>query len=206
MRKRFLFCISLLLLTAVACEKETERMEDYVADFATVVRENDAVKFLLDNNRLLTPSPPSDYTGKDGQRVVISYTPLQGDSVKIRQVGAIFTDGIRPDGYPERWAHDPVKIQSIWVGGGYLNMILEVEYHSKSHVIALLRDPSSETNDLYFSHSRADDPAGYPKKMYASFRLSELRTAGHEEEAVPFRLIIYTDEGLRTMEFVLPSE
>ena len=192
--------VALLLLPAAGCEKEPKRLDDYFVDFATVKKEGAGYRFLLDNGRLLIPKE-TDYTGNEGQRVILNYVPRQGDTVKINYITDIFTGVVQSDGFPERYVKDPVKIQSIWVGGDYLNMIIEVEYHSKPHKVALFRDLSSPTVDLWFSHSRENDPPGYPQMMYASFLLSSLRT--QNGVSTPFRVFIRTRDGLRDMQFIL---
>ena len=192
--------VALLLLPAAGCEKEPKRLDDYFVDFATVKKEGAGYRFLLDNGRLLIPKE-TDYTGNEGQRVILNYVPWQGDTVKINYITDIFTGVVQSDGFPERYVKDPVKIQSIWVGGDYLNMIIEVEYHSKPHKVALFRDLSSPTVDLWFSHSRENDPPGYPQMMYASFLLSSLRT--QNGVSTPFRVFIRTRDGLRDMQFIL---
>ena len=192
--------VALLLLPAAGCEKEPKRLDDYFVNFATVKKEGAGYRFLLDNGRLLIPKE-TDYTGNEGQRVILNYVPWQGDTVKINYITDIFTGVVQSDGFPERYVKDPVKIQSIWVGGDYLNMIIEVEYHSKPHKVALFRDLSSPTVDLWFSHSRENDPPGYPQMMYASFLLSSLRT--QNGVSTPFRVFIRTRDGLRDMQFIL---
>ncbi|MEN6588586.1 MAG: NigD-like C-terminal domain-containing protein [Proteiniphilum sp.] len=192
--------IALLLLPAAGCEKEPKRLDDYFVEFATVKKEAAGYRFQLDNGRLLIPRE-TDYTGNEGQRVILNYIPWQGDTVKINYISDIFTGVVQSDGFPGKYVNDPVKIQSVWVGGDYLNMIIEVEYHSKPHKVALFRDLSSPTVDLWFSHSREDDPPGYPQMMYASFLLSSLRT--QNGVSIPFRVFIRTYEGQREMQFIL---
>lgn len=177
-------------------------MDDYFLEFATVLKTGTSTAFQLDNQRILIPKELKDYTGNGGQRVILNYTPLNGDTVKVNNVNNIFTGAVQDQGFPQQWAKDPVKIQSVWVGGSYLNMIIEVEFHSKPHAIALLKDTASPSTDLYFSHSRNGDPAGYPQKMYASFSLAGLRPAG-STAPVPFRLFINTYGGMRQFQMEL---
>lgn len=195
--------LSFLFFLTAGCEKEPERMDDYLVDFATLVKEGTAYRFRLDNNRVLIPKEVTDYSGNNGQRVILNYVPLKGDSIRIRSISDIFTDSIQTDGFPERYSNDPVKILSVWVGGGYLNMILEMEYHSVAHRAALFSDPSSPSVDLWFSHSRENDPRGYPQKLYASFSLHSLHTATNNA-AIPFRLFIHTYTGIRELHLELP--
>lgn len=174
-------------------------MDNYLVNFATVLKEGDSYRFQLDNQKTLIPKEVKDYTGKTGQRVVLNYVPLKGDTIKIRSISDIFTHAVQVEGYPEKLVQDPVKIQSVWVSGDYLNMILEIEYHSKPHTVALLRNIASPTADLYFSHSRNDDPPGYRQMLYASFLLTQLKTSG----TVPFRLFINTYDGIREFQMEL---
>ncbi|MDD3074918.1 MAG: NigD-like C-terminal domain-containing protein [Proteiniphilum sp.] len=190
----------LVVLLLTSCEAEPERLDDYFLEFATVKWDGGECLFRLDNGRLLIPQS-TDYTGKEGQRVVLSYTPLQGDTVKINRVSEIFTAPLLTEGFPNKLAKEPVKIQSIWVGGDYLNMIIETEYHSKPHKVALFQDTTSSTIDLHFSHSRESDPPGYPQVMYCSFLLESLRTKN--EDFIPFRLFIHTYDGLREIPYTL---
>lgn len=174
-------------------------MDSYLVNFATVLNEGASYRFQLDNEKILIPKEVKDYSGKNGQRVVLNYVPLNGDTIKIRSISDIFTGYIQSEGYPEKLLQDPVKIQSIWVGGDYLNMILEIEYHSKAHPVALFKNNDSPTVDLYFSHSRGEDPSGYRQMLYASFLLTQIKTSG----TVPFRLFINTYDGVREFQMEL---
>ncbi|WP_298653612.1 NigD-like C-terminal domain-containing protein [uncultured Proteiniphilum sp.] len=194
--------IFLLLLLLSACEKDPERMDNYLVEFATVEKENSTYRFRLDNGRLLIPEETKNYSGEEGQRVILNYVPLEGDAIRINFMTNIFTDTVQPDGFPARYSDDPLKIQSVWIGGDYLNLIIETEYHNVPHSIALLRDLSSTSLDLYISHSANDDPPGYPKMMYASFLLASLRDQTGASPG-PFRLFINTYTGMRTFELEL---
>jgi hypothetical protein len=201
-REIFVLLASALFFFASGCEKGTDRLDDYLVEFATVLKENTSYRFRLDNGRILIPEEAGNFTGNDGQRVILNYVPLKGDNIKINTISPIFTGEIQPDGFPEKYENDPVKIQSVWIGGDYLNMIVEIEYHSTAHRVALLRDPLSPTTDVYFSHSRNNDPPGYPQTMYASFSLHSLRTQANGS-AVPFRLFINTRTGMREFQMIL---
>lgn len=170
-------------------------MESYLINFATVLKNETSYSFQLDNKKNLIPKELKNYSGKEGQRVLLNYTLLSSDTIKVRSISDIFTASIQTKGFPENLKQDPVNIQSIWVDGNYLNMILEVEYHSKSHTAGLYRNNASPTVDLHFSYSRNDDPRGSSKLFYASFLLTSLKDT--ETSSVPFRLLINTHEGIR---------
>ncbi len=202
--KRKLFIATLIIgfFLAVGCEKEDERIDNFLVDFATVFVSNRRIFFQLDNQRILIPKG-LNYSGESGQRVILNYTPLRGDTVKVNDVANIFTGGIQTPGFFQQPSKDPVKIQSVWVGGDYLNMIFETEYHSVQHLIGLfIMDPSSTPRELYFSHSRNNDTPGYPQTFYVSFSIKGLRYPG-SSDPVPFRLFINTYAGMREIDLTL---
>ena len=203
MRRSMILTPALMLFMLLPrCSEEPERLDDYLVDFATRIATDEGCRYRLDNSRLLIPRKGDGCSGNDRQRVILNYSFLNGDTIRVNAVNDIFTDGIRTDGFPEQYATDPVIIQSIWTGGGYLNMIIETEYHSRPHKVALFRDINSETVDLWFSHSREGDPPGYRKKMYASFSLDAL-SEKDDPQPIAFRLFIHTDSGVRTFHFTL---
>ena len=195
-----LFLISLSLLQS--CEKEGKRLDDYWVNFATVVKSNTEVTFQLDNNKVLIPKELKDYKGDIGQRVLLNYSFLRGDTIKVNSVSNILTGNIKLTGYPEQQFTDPVNIQSIWVSGNYLNMILEIDYNKTAHSVALFKKPSLTENALYFSHSTNGDAAGAPVLMYLSFSLDNLRVSGNEHP-IPFTVYINTHSGLKTFQLIL---
>lgn len=199
---KFIATFIIIVFFTTGCEKDVERLDDYFMNFATVIIFDQTLAFQLDNQRLLIPQELKDYTGITGQRTILTYTPLTGDTIKVNDVVDIFTGTLQTRSFPEWFVQDPVKIQSVWVGGNYLNMIFETEYFREPHTIALFRDRDSSTIDLYFSHSRNNDPPGYPQTFYASFLISNLR-AGGISDPIPFRLFINTYEGMRELQRVL---
>ncbi|MFA5649651.1 MAG: NigD-like C-terminal domain-containing protein [Proteiniphilum sp.] len=199
--RRATFVFLVLFFLVPGCEKDPGRMDDYLVEFATLIKEGDVYHFRLDNGQVLIAGKVENMDSDDGQRVILNYVPLTGDSIRVNYASPIFTASIETEGYPERYSNDPVKLQSAWVGGDYLNLIMEVEYHSKSHSLALFRDNSSASIDLYISHSRNDDPPGYPQVMYSSFLITGLREGG--ASPTPFRLFINTHTGLRVLELEL---
>lgn len=204
--KTFQYVISIVIIlyffTLTGCNNELERLEDYLVEFATVIKQGTNYIFKLDNGTILTPAGSVNFNGDTGDRVILNWIPTNDNIVNINRVSAIYTGNIQNEGYPNLYVNDPVKIQSIWVGGEYLNMILEIEYHSIQHSIGVLRDMESQSTDLYFAHSSNNDPKGYPQIMYASFLISSLRNTNNTTE-MPFNLYINTDKGIRHFQLTL---
>ncbi len=197
----FTLLVILSLTLIQGCDKKPERMDDFLAEFATVIKQGDTYRFKLDNGKVLSPIEVKDFHGSDGDRVILYCTPLNGDKIEIKNITPVFSGDVLFEGYPENYKNDPLKIISVWVEGDYLNLILEIEYHSTPHTIALYKDTSTEGTDLYLSHSMNNDPPGYFQIMYASFRLSKLKSLNETE--VPFRLFIYSNKELRQFNFTL---
>ncbi len=198
MKWDYVACLTVIFLVASACGKEPERIDNFFVEFATVVKPADRITFQRDNFKTLIPVELKDYSGKNGQRVILNYTPLRGDTVKINSVTDIFTGAIQESDAVADLIKDPVKIQSVWVGGNYLNLILEIEHFDKTHVIGLFRDTQSSAIDLHFSHSKENDPPGYTQKFYASFLLSAIKSPN--ASPTPFRFHIRTHTGVRVFE------
>jgi hypothetical protein len=209
MRNRLIitFFIAVLLVFVSGCDNESARMDDFKVDFATVLRSSASLTnhtpfhLQLDNGQILTPVNRHDYAGGHGQRVIINYTPLGENEIRIRAISDIFTGNIRTEGFSEQLVQEPVRIQSVWVGGEHLNMILEVQRHSVPHSVALFRDPDSPSIDLHFSYSRNNDPSGSLRMLHLSFRLGTLREEA--DAPIPFRLFINTHSGMREFDMVL---
>ena len=201
MRDRLAFLVAILLFLFTSCEEELPRMDDFKVDFATVLVETENVRFRLDNGQILTPiNPEAHPNARNGQRVIINYTPLENNRIRIRAVTNIFYGAILSTDSPAQIRQDPVRIQSVWVGGNYLNMILEVQFHTVPHSIALYRDTASSSVNLHLGYSRNEDPPGTTRMLHASFSLNSLREG---DSLVPFQLFINTHGGMRKFEMVL---
>ena len=194
--------ITIFLFTLIGCDKEFERIDNYLVDFATVLKEGSNFIFQLDDGTLLTPQGSLNLNADTGDRVLLNWVPSNDNIVKINRATPIFTGKIQNEGYPSQYKNHPIKIQSVWVSGIYLNMIFEIEYHSAPHSIAILRDMESQTVDLYFAHTTNNDPKGYPQIMYASFLLSSILDTNNTTETL-FNLYINTNDGIRTYQFTL---
>lgn len=159
----FLFC---------KCQEEETRLSDYYVDFATTVIDNSQLIFQLDNGEKLLPQNATNVELKHDTRVILSYTPLENNHIHIRNVRPIFMGAIT-DGLPNKTAKSPIKIISRWISGPYLNIRLEVDYHSQPHTAKLYRDTLATTPTLYFNYARDEDPPGAPVVTLLSFKLED---------------------------------
>jgi hypothetical protein len=184
----------IILLFFPACGKKEIRLDNFLVEFATVIKKDSSLTFQLDNNTVLTPQSPPTIKLENGNRVIINYIPLEKGVIKLNSVRPIFLDTIKEEGYPDKVKTSPIKIISVWVSGKYLNMSFHVDYHSKPHITGLFKDTEAAKPTLYFSYSRGEDPPGAPTLTYLSFNLESLK----EKE---FTIHINTYDGFR--EFLL---
>ena len=174
-------------------------MVDFKVDFATVINQPQ-LRFQFDNGQIFTPVNPEAYQGATGQRVIMNYTPRENNTLYINSIANIHTDVIRTEGFSESIAIEPLRIQSVWVGGNHLNMILEILHHSAPHTVRLFQNTDANDIELHFSYSRNQDPVGTSRILHLSFLLSSLR--GEADPPVPFRLFINTHDRMREFEMV----
>lgn len=172
-------------------------MDDFWVELATVINAQNHIVFKVDNGQKLIAKPPKKFDADNGQRVLLNFTYLIADTIKINAVSIIHTADVVPISHIGDMPKDPVVIQSIWLGGDHLNIIFEYEFNSITHEIDLFYDinDTAEVN-LYFMHNRKGDTPGYMKKAYASFNLSALKNNLHKD--TPIRVHVNTKNGEKT--------
>ena len=201
MRFRYAAYLVLVFITAIGCDKESDkRMDDFILDFATIDNISGKTYFVLDNYRVLIPTAEPSKSWPMGQRVILNYSILNSNTIKVNSVSEIYTGKIKVRDDVDNISNDPIKVQSVWVGGDHLNLIFNVEYYDQPHSIDLIRNTEVGDNiELYISYSRNNDSPGYSKKMYASFYLGDIQS--DNDVLTPFTLLINTETGLRIDSF-----
>lgn len=92
---------------------------------------------------------------------------------------------------------DPVDVQSIWLSGGYLNMVLLVKAQNKKHVFHFIEMENSSVLKLKLYHYKGEDVEAYTQRAYLSVPLRKYETYCNE---IHFTLNT-VEEGLRTYTF-----
>lgn len=101
---------------------------------------------------------------------------------------------------------DPVDIQSIWLSGEYLNMILLVQYKELSHLYhfvdeGITSDQSgTQTLNLRLFHDRNNDYEAFTKQVYLSVPLKNYLQLLRKGDKIRFNLNTYK-EGKTYREF-----
>lgn len=94
---------------------------------------------------------------------------------------------------------DPVDIQSIWLSGEYLNMILPVQYKELSHLYhfvdeGITSDQSgTQTLNLRLFHDRNNDYEAFTKQVYLSVPLKNYLQLLRKGDKIRFNLNTYKE-------------
>ena len=99
---------------------------------------------------------------------------------------------------------DPAYLQSCWLSGGYLNMVIELKALNGQHSIGFI-DTTPETmqgKEFTFYHRVISDVESYRQKLYGSIPLAPFSNALQEGDTLRFVINTY-DEGVTLRELVM---
>lgn len=95
---------------------------------------------------------------------------------------------------------DPAYLQSCWISGGYLNMVIELKALNGKHYIGFVdtTPEGMQGKEITFYH-HAEDIESHRKKLYASIPIDKSLQEG---DTVRFVINLY-DKGITRREFVM---
>ena len=99
---------------------------------------------------------------------------------------------------------DPAYLQSCWLSGGYLNMVIELKALNGQHSIGFV-DTTPETmqgKEFTFYHRVISDVESYRQKLYGSIPLTPFSNTLQQGDTLRFVINTY-DEGVTLREFVM---
>lgn len=133
-------------------------------------------------------------------RVVCSYLPLLQDNgtyaladvYSIKSVSMLLPDTLNLE-------NEPLKVVSVWAGGGYLNLRLDLKTQSGRHYLTFREDSITETSsgkllNLTLVHNRGENLQYYTETVYASLRPGNYWSL---QPGDSIALNILTDDGFR---------
>lgn len=94
---------------------------------------------------------------------------------------------------------DPVELQSIWQGGGYLNLIVVARVKDQAHKYHFIENgitrhtDGKKTLDLALYHDRNNDTEGFDRKVYLSVPLWVYAGVLQEGDTIAFHLNTYKE-------------
>ncbi|MDO4948719.1 MAG: NigD-like C-terminal domain-containing protein [Bacteroidales bacterium] len=135
-----------------------------------------------------------DFVRDSLYRVVCRFELLDAQNAKVYAVAKTLSS------YPQHhtdFQTDPVKVQSVWQSGTYLNMVLEVMAHDAKHDFGFAIEQIDDTNmRITFIHDRKNDIEGFYEKVYASVPLSQYAEWIDKGNALEF--CVNTYEGMQS--------
>ena len=147
------------------------------------------------------PQLPS-YKADTAYRVVSIYE-LGSDSVaRIYSLSRTVSDIPTPLRTGEQLHQDPAYLQSIWLSGGYLNMVIEIKALDGKHSIGFV-DTTPEGmkgKEFTFYHKVIDDVESYRQRLYGSIPLQPFDRELQMGDTLRFVIRTY-DEGMKRSEF-----
>ena len=205
-------------MLALLCSCE-DAIDDYrypsvVTDYACLVTDaaGEPSKLHLDNGCAYPivyadeymeahPQLPS-YKADTAYRVVSIYE-LGSDSVaRIYSLSRTVSDTPTPLRTGEQLHQDPAYLQSIWLSGGYLNMVIEIKALDGKHSIGFV-DTTPEGmkgKEFTFYHKVIDDVESYRQRLYGSIPLQPFDRELQVGDTLRFVIKTY-DEGMKRSEF-----
>ena len=143
---------------------------------------------------------PATYKADTIFRVISTYE-LGADSIartySMSQVVSVVPTPLR-DG--EELHQDPAYLQSCWISGGYLNMVIELKALDGQHYIGFIdTTPQGMQGKEFTFYHQTKDIESYRKKVYASIPLDSSLQKG---DTVRFVINLY-DKGITRREFVM---
>lgn len=155
-------------------------------------------------------------TGLDGlvpdttYRTVTMYAPLTADGATEKEAMLYNTQLVLspiplPEAKFKEIKTDPVAIQSIWRGGNYLNMILQVMAKDRQHGYHFIENKLESKNGeqtLYLTlyHDRNNDIEGFNRKVYLSVPLWAYAHILRKGDKIVFNINTYK-EGMTSRTF-----
>lgn len=168
-----------LVTSVLSCEKGKE-IDSFTYDFVTVYTDANGYGSVLKNDRggTYVIADTSIHMKPDTLfRMICSYT-VNADSTTAHVFSAAQTiaiEPVNPEEFHNTVVDHPVKIQSAWLGGGYLNIIFDILALDKVHrLFPLEYSDSTYTNvriGLY--HDENGDERGFTRHAYMSIPLSK---------------------------------
>ncbi len=210
-----LLCISIVL---TSCDdKEGHSLGHFKFDIATVDSlSHNTYALILDNGDRLWPAAfDVAYLPKSNQRVFVNYTILsdqQGEYahyVKINDIWNILTKNVIElnDTNAHIIGNDPIKLNSMWIGGDYLNVDLMFNYGGvRPHLFNLVNntlEPGDENNDVVELELRHNAYGSQSLELFEAIVCFNLKPFRQENvDSVNFSIKVMDWDGVKNIDLV----
>lgn len=211
MTRRIYIYTLLLCLLLTACKEEAYVYPSVLTEFIDIQTDSSGTitHLLTDKGERYAVQPRE---GLDGLRADSIYRTVsiyqfinEGTNLTEPEV-KLYSSEIVISPYPDKrseWKDsiytDPVDIQSIWLSGNYLNLILDVRRKDQAHVFHFIEDSLSTENTgtrtlyLRLYHNSNNDYEAFTDQTYLSVPLRHYRDSLHAGDKIRFRLNTYKE-------------
>lgn len=130
---------------------------------------------------------------------LVTDTDTSEQEAKLYSITLIVSPIPVPESTFQEIKTDAVDIQSIWRGGNYLNMVLEVMIKDQTHTYHFIenklesKDDGTHTLYLTLYHNRNNDIEGYTSTVYLSVPLWAYADTLNEGDSIVFSLNTYEE-------------
>lgn len=212
--KLHIICFWALLLAVTACGDDEYYYPSVQLEFVTVEAGADGTlqRLIPDKGEALPIS--KDRTGStiasnSSRRVLSNYEKVSSGGVSSAVIYAVQSlvapepKSRNEDPYKDGVVTDPVDVTSIWLGGGYLNMILNLKVKGDvQHVFGMVEEevieetPFETEVTLLLYHNASGDLEWYNRRAYISVPLSKYVKEGQTKKVtVRFKYYTYDKAG-----------
>ena len=217
----FISLIACLLALLCSCEQAGEdyRYPSVVTDYACIITDATAHadQLLLDNgrsypinitNELIEANNGKAPTFKPDTtyRIIGVYELIstgESQTAHLYSISSTISHVPTPLLEGEELCQSPVYLQSIWLSGGYLNMVLEIKALNGKHSIGYVDTTPNGMHgkEFTFYHKVISDVESYRQKLYGSIPLAPFSEQLQQGDTLRFVVNTY-DEGITRYEYI----
>lgn len=210
-------CLAIFLLSNEGCQEDDYVYPDVLTAFTEVQTSDEGVlTYLLtdqgDKYRVLEREGLDGLTPDSIYRALCVYqvTDVQEGTVQLYSAQKVLSMLPKPESdFKEGIRTDPLDIQSIWLSGKYLNMVLLPLAKDKGHIFHFVENSLTQTDEginrleLTLYHDQNGDYEAFTRKTYLSIPLWGYGNKLDTGDRIVLHIQTY-EEGNTTREFTLP--
>lgn len=209
-------CLYAIFFTAAtllaACGEKEYVYPDLVTEIACLDTDDKGfgIRIVTDEGtvwRLSEGNRPDSLTADSTYRVLAKFAPRNDDEATAYTLQKVISPLPKPESEYPVIRTDPVRIQSVWRSGEYLNMVLQVMMKDRPHSLSFIENgietdaDGRQTLTLTLYHDRNEDAEAFYRKSYLSVPLWHYQGRLTKGDRIVLHLNTY-EEGTVTRSFI----